>query len=361
MSQVATQKTVPSAGSEKRSAALLSVAAACGITALKLVVGLITGSLGMLSDAAHSGVDLIGAGITLVSVRVSDKPADEDHPYGHGKVENLSGFVETFLMVASSVWITAEAIIRIFIHPVAIRHSIWPFLVLSLSIAVDYGRSRQLKAVADRHHSDALAANALHFASDIWSSVAVFIGLGASWIGDSALGAKLGIEWLRFADPIAAIVVSFLILHFAWRLAWRTIEALTDSVPRETRSLVLQELERIDGVLSIDQARMRRAGGEYFADFTLSLSRQLTFQRTEELVQEATAAVRRVLPGADVVIHTVPRSTVAESIFDKVRAVASRNNVVLHDVSIQSFGGKLRVEQHIEVKETMPLRQAHDF
>jgi divalent metal cation (Fe/Co/Zn/Cd) transporter len=218
-----------------------------------------------------------------------------------------------------------------------------------------------LKTVAERYHSDALAANALHFASDIWSSVAVLIGLGASWIGSSPLGAKLGIGWLRFADPIAAIVVSLLILHFAWRLAWRTIDALTDSIPRETRRRVLNELQRTDGVLSVDQARLRRAGGSYFADFTLSLSRQLTFQRTEELVQEATSAVRRILPDADVVIHTVPRSTLAESIFDKVRAVASRNNVVLHDVSVQSFDGKLRVEQHIEVQEKMPLKQAHDF
>jgi divalent metal cation (Fe/Co/Zn/Cd) transporter len=124
---------------------------------------------------------------------------------------------------------------------------------------------------------------------------------------------------------------------------------------------VLAEIARTDGVLSVDQARMRRAGEAYFADFTLSLSRQLTFQRTEELVNDATSAVHRVLPGADVVIHTVPRSTGAESIFDKVRAVASRNNVVLHDVSVQSFEDGLHVEQHIEVAEHMPLRQAHSF
>jgi cation diffusion facilitator family transporter len=351
----------PTARSEKRAAAVLSVAAACVITALKLVVGLITGSLGMLSDAAHSGVDLIGAGLTLISVRVSDKPADENHPYGHGKVENLSGFVETFLMLASSVWIMAEAIVRIFVHPVAVRHSIWPFAVLLLSIAVDFGRSRKLKTIAERYHSDALAANALHFSSDIWSSVAVMIGLGASWLGSSAIGKSLGLEWLRFADPVAAIAVSLLILRFAWRLALRTIGALTDAIPREISSRVLEELKRTDGVLSVDQARMRRSGGGYFADFTLSLSRQLTFQRTEELVAEATAAVRRILPGADVVIHTVPRETGAESIFDKVRAVALRNNVVLHEVSVQSFDSKLRVEQHIEVQEKMPLRQAHDF
>lgn len=349
------------ASTEKRAAAFLSVSAACGITILKVVVGVLTGSLGMLSDAAHSGVDLIGAGLTMISVRISDKPADDDHSYGHGKVENLSGFVETFLMVASSVWITAEAILRIFIHPVAVKQSIWPFLVLALSITVDFTRSRKLKAVAEKYHSDALAANALHFASDIWSSCAVLLGLAATWLGNSAYGVKMHLQWLHFADPVAAIVVSILILHFAWKLAWRTIWALTDAIPSETRYQVLSELEHTDGVLSVDQARIRRAGSSYFADFTLSLSRQLTFPRTEELVKEATAAVHRVLPGADVVIHTVPRSSNTESIFDKVRGVAMRNNVLLHDVSVQSYHDALRIEQHIEVDEKMPLIEAHKF
>lgn len=344
------------ARTEKRSVALLSVLAAAVMTALKLTAGILTGSLGMLSDGAHSGLDLLGAGLTLLSVRVSDKPADEDHPYGHGKVENLSAFVETFLMLVSSIWITAEAVIRIFFHPVAIRHSVWPMLVLLLSMAVDLWRSRQLKAVAARYGSQALEADALHFASDIWSSLAVLIGLGASW-----LGALLHIPWLRFADPAAAIAVSVMILFFCWKLARRTVAALLDAIPVETRRRVFAEVRRTDGVLAIDQARVRRSGNSYFADLTLSLSRQLTFQRTEQLVRDAIAAVERVLPGADVVIHTVPRPTGAESVFDKVRAVASRNNVVLHDVSIQSFEGKLHVEQHIEVDENMPLLKAHEF
>lgn len=356
MSQVLLQKPVRTATTEKKFAAMLSVSAAAVMAVLKLIVGLLTGSLGMLSDAAHSGIDLAGAMLTLLSVRVSDKPADEDHPYGHAKIENISAFIETFLMLASSVWITAEAIIRIFIKPVSLRYSIWPLLVLALSMVVDFWRSRQLKAVATRYQSDALAADAFHFASDIWSSAAVFIGLCAAWTGSI-----LNIPWLRFADPIAAIVVSILILHFGWRLAWRTVAALTDSVSPETRRRVLAELQRTPGVLSIDQARMRRAGSKYFADFTLSLSRQLTFQRSEDLVREATSAVHRALPGADVVIHTVPRSTLAESIFDKIRAVASRNNVTLHDISVQSIGDRLRVEQHLEVKESLSLRQAHSF
>jgi cation diffusion facilitator family transporter len=356
MSQALLKNPAHNAASEKKLAAALSVAAAGVMAVLKLIVGLLTGSLGMLSDAAHSGIDLAGALLTLLSVRVSDRPADEDHPYGHAKVENLSAFIETFLMLASSVWITAEAIIRIFIEPVALRYSFWPLLVLALSMAVDFWRSRKLKVVAERHQSDALAADAFHFASDIWSSAAVFIGLCTAWIGSI-----LNITWLRFADPIAAIVVAILILHFGWRLAWRTVGALTDSVSPETRRQVLRELQQTDGVLSIDQARMRRAGSKYFADFTLSLPRQLTFQRVEDLVREATTAVRRVLPGADVVIHTVPRSTLAESTFDRIRAVAARNNVTLHEISVQSIGEHLRVEQHLEVNENLSLSQAHSF
>jgi cation diffusion facilitator family transporter len=356
MSQVMVHNPAKSAAREKGLAAALSVTAAGLMAVLKLVVGLLTGSLGMLSDAAHSGIDLAGALLTLLSVRVSDKPADEDHPYGHAKVENLSAFIETFLMLTSSVWITAEAIIRIFIEPVALRYSFWPLLVLALSMAVDFWRSRQLKDVAVRYQSDALAADAFHFASDIWSSAAVFIGLCAAWTGHI-----LNIPWLRFADPIAAIIVAMLILHFGSRLAWRTIGALTDSVSPETRRLVLRELQQTDGVLSIDQARMRRAGNKYFADFTLSLPRQLTFQRVEDTVREATGAVQRVLPGADVVIHTVPRSTLAESVFDRIRAVAARNNVTLHEISVQSIGDRLRVEQHLEVNENLSLSQAHSF
>ena len=344
------------ARAEKRSVTIVSVLAASVMTLLKLITGLLTGSLGMLSDAAHSGIDLVGAGLTFLSVRISDKPADENHPYGHGKVENVSAFVETFLMLASSLWITYEAVSRIFIHTVAIHYSFWPLLVLALSIAVDYWRSRQLMAVANKYSSQALEADALHFASDIWSTIAVFFGLCASW-----LGAYLHISWLRLADPFAAICVSLMILYFGGKLAYRTIGALVDTVPVEMRRRVLTEVRHTPGVLSVDQSRMRRSGNSYFADLTLSLSRQLTFQHTEELVKDATAAVQRILPDADVVIHTVPRPGVSESVFDKVRAVAARNNVVLHDVSIQSMDGKLRVEQHIEVAEKMPLREAHTF
>ncbi len=353
-----TQGTLPPMGAapEKMSVALASAGAALLMTLLKLATGLVTGSLGMMSDAAHSGLDLIGAALTYLSVRVSDKPADEDHPYGHAKVENLSAFVETFLMIGSSIWISYEAVHRIVFHDVAIRYSVWPLCVLALSMGVDYWRSHQLHGVAQRTGSDALEADAIHFASDIWSSAAVFAGLTLSW-----LGARAHVGFLRYADSFTALLVSLLILRMSWRLARRTTGALLDSIPVEMRRRVLDEVQRIDGVLGVDQARMRRAGTAYFADLTLSLSRQLTFQHTEQLVEEATAAVRRVLPGADVVIGTVARQTGTESIFDRVRAVALRNHVVLHDVSVQRFGVKLSIEQHIEVDECLSLSEAHRF
>ena len=354
--ELSAAKTAARTTAQKTSVALASASAAFCMTLLKLAAGLLSGSLGMLSDAAHSGVDLAGAAITYFSVRVSDKPADEEHTYGHAKVENLAAFFESFLMLASCIWISFEAISRIFFHDVPVKHSFWPLAVLIVSMGVDLWRSRQLKAVALRTHSAALEADALHFASDVWASAAVFIGLTLSW-----LGAIWQVSWLRYADSVTALIVSVMILHFAWQLGLRTISALLDSVPAETHRLVLAELAHIDGVLSVDQARMRKAGAAYFADLTLSLSRQLTFQRTEQLVDEATAAVQRVLPGADVVIRTVPRQSEAESIFDKVRAVASRNNVVLHDVSVQTSDNKLRIEQHIEVDERLPLRKAHEF
>ncbi|MFP5238105.1 MAG: cation diffusion facilitator family transporter [Acidobacteriota bacterium] len=341
---------------EKRRVALRSMLAAAAMTGLKLAAGLLSGSLGVISDGAHSGLDLAGATLTFFSVRVSDKPADEDHPYGHGKVENVSAFVEAGLMAISCAWIIFEAIQRIVHQSVELRHSVWPVLVLVSSIVVDYWRSRQLSEVAQRTGSPALATDAFHFASDIWSTVAVLAGFGMSWAGK-----RFGIEALTYADPIAAIAVSAMILRMTWKLTREAVGALTDQISAETRRRVMQEVAAVPGVLAIEQARMRKSGASYFADLTLALPRRSTFEHTGELVRAATEAVQRALPEADVVIHTVPRTAHAESIFDRVRAVAARNNVAVHELSVQSHHGRLRVEQHVEVDENMLLLEAHTF
>jgi cation diffusion facilitator family transporter len=341
---------------QKRRVALRSMSAAGAMTVFKVGAGLLSGSLGVLSDAVHSGLDLAGAVLTFFSVNVSDKPADEDHPYGHGKIENLSAFVEATLMGISCAWIVWEAIQRIFVHAVAVRHSLWPVAVLLLSIAVDYWRSHELRAVADRTGSPALATDAFHFASDMWATVAVLAGLGVNWFGE-----RYGIAWLSYADPVAAILVSIMILRMTLHLGHEAVAVLVDEVPGETRGQIIREVEQVHGVLTVEKARVRKAGAGYFADLTLALPRRFTFEHTGEVVQEATAAVQRVLPRADVVIHTVPHKTRAESIFDRVRAAAARYNVSVHELSIQSHQGRLRVELHIEIEENVHLREAHEF
>ncbi len=360
-------------GATPRSAALTSVAAAFSITLLKLLTGFLTGSLGMLSEAAHSAIDLIASGITLLAVRASDRPADEEHNYGHGKLESLSAAFEAILMVLSCVWITHEALHRVLHHThLALRWSVWPFVVLLLSIAVDYTRSRNLHRVAQQHRSDALEADAVHFRTDIWSSAAVFLGLLATFAGE-----RLHVPALEYADPIAALVVALVILWVTWRLTRHTIDALLDATPPEVRAQLrrdlIHDLRAIPGVLAVERVRLRRSGPNYFVDLTLSLPRNLTFQRAEQLTFAATEAVQRLLPNADVLIHTVPTASLGESVFDRIRAVAARSNLAVHDVAIQQFqqpethpddGGHglgLHVEQHLEVPEAISLRQAHDI
>lgn len=346
----------PDFAMEKRRVARNSMLAAGVMMLLKLAAGVLSGSLGVLSDAAHSGLDLAGAALTFFSVRVSDKPADEGHTYGHGKIENLSAFTEAGLMGVSCAWIVFEALRRIFGRGVELRHPGWPVAVLLVSIVVDRWRSRQLRTVAERTGSPALATDASHFASDIWASVAVLVGVGFTWAGE-----HFSIAWLRYADPLAALAVSLMIFRMTFRLGHEAVSVLTDEIPAETRRRVVREVERVEGVMAVEQARVRRAGANYFADLTLALPRRSTFEHTGGLVEAATAAVQRVLPHADVVIHTVPRESHAESVFDRIRAVAARNNVTVHDLSVQSHHGRLRVEQHVELDENLALLAAHDF
>ena len=168
---------------EKKAVARNSVYAAVAITALKIVVGITTGSLGILSEAAHSGLDLVAAAITYFSVHVSDRPADATHQYGHGKVENFSAFLETALLLATCIWIVYEATKRLFFHSVEIEPSVWAFLVMGISIVVDIWRSRRLQRVAEKYNSQALLADALHFSTDVWSSAVVILGLVLVLVG----------------------------------------------------------------------------------------------------------------------------------------------------------------------------------
>jgi cation diffusion facilitator family transporter len=340
---------------EKRTVAGRSVYAALAITGLKTVVGLSTGSLGILSEALHSGLDLVAAVVTFFSVRVSDKPADSDHQYGHGKIENFSAFIETGLLLLTCFWIVWEAVKRLFFRSVEIEPTVWAFAVMFISIAVDFWRSRALKRVADRYDSQALQADALHFATDIWSSTVVILGLAVVWAGRA-----FDVPWLMKADPIAALVVAGVVVYVSWRLARQTIDALLDAAPAGVRADIMDAVERVPGVLEVDRIRIRRAGNRYFVDVSVGLARNVTFQKSEQVVSEVRNAIHGLLKEADATVNAVPREVHTENIFDRIRAAAQRNNLLVHDISVQDLGGSLHVEQHVELDERYTLLEAHD-
>src|ERR1700685_3226754 len=209
---------------EKKAVALSSIFAAVGITAMKVVVGITTGSLGILSEAAHSGLDLVAAAVTYASVRVSDKPADAEHQYGHGKIESFSAFVETGLLLLTCVWIVYEAARRLFFHSVDIEPTLWAFVVMGISIVVDTWRSRKLNTIPQRNDSRALQADALHFSTDVWSSTVVILGLALVMVGR-----HYHLPWLAKADPIAALFVACIVVYVSSRLALRTVDTLLDA------------------------------------------------------------------------------------------------------------------------------------
>lgn len=340
---------------EKKAVALSSIFAAIGITVMKVVVGVTTGSLGILSEAAHSGLDLVAAMVTYFSVRVSDKPADAEHQYGHGKIESFSAFVETALLLLTCVWIVYEATKRLFFHSVEIEPTIWAFVVMGISIVVDSWRSRKLRVIADKYDSQALQADALHFSTDIWSSSVVILGLVLVMAGR-----HFALPWMAKADPIAALVVACIVVYVSSRLAMQTVDTLLDAAPAGVRSRIIETVRRVDGILAVERVRIRRSGSKYFADLGVAMSRNVTFQKSEQVANEVSRRIRELLPDADVVVNAVARASHQESLFDQIRAVATRNNLNVHDISVQDVGGKLHVEQHVELDERLSLKQAHD-
>jgi len=253
------------------------------------------------------------------------------------------------------IWIVFAAIKRLFFHHVDIEPTIAAFLVMLFSMAVDFWRSRALGSIAMKYDSHALEADALHFSTDIWSSGVVILGLLIVLAGRT-----YGIPWLRDADPIAALFVAGVVTWVSSRLARKTIDALLDAAPAGARNKIIAALANVDGLLEVDRIRIRRAGNRYFADLSIGLDRNVTFQRSEQVAGAVTSAVHDVLPDADVVVHSVPRAQGTENIFDRVRAVATRNNFNVHDVSVQDLKGDLHVEQHLELDERLSLKEAHD-
>lgn len=338
---------------EKKRAALLSVASALVLVSLKTFLVLRTGSLGVLSEALHSGLDLVAAIITFLSVRVSDAPADERHPYGHGKFENFSAFVETGLLLLTALYIIYEAFMRLFFRSVHIAPSITAIVILLCALAIDVTRARALSHVARKFSSEALEADALHFSTDVWSTVVVISGIGLVWAGET-----WNMPYLIYADALAGLAVAAVILWVGSQLGRRTVDALLDAAPEGLQQEIARAIARMDGVLDVDRVRVRRAGNRHFVDATVSVARTASLEQVHELSDAIEKRVGEIVP-SDVMVHAEPRAPQGEHLFEAIRAVAQRMGLGIHDLSALQQQGQLFVELHLEVDENLSLRDAH--
>lgn len=341
------------ASREKRLAALASVGSAILLVSLKVFLVVRTGSLGVLSEALHSTLDLATAVITYLSVRVADKPADADHLYGHGKVESFSAFVETALLILTAVYIIWEAIQRLIFHGAHMRPSVEAILILTLCMGIDFARARGLSRVAKKYPSEALEADALHFSTDVGSTFVVILGITGVW-----LGVRYGIPWLDTLDSFAALAVAGVIIWIGSQLGKRTVDALLDVAPHGLRERIESAVDKTEGVLQSERVRVRRAGQRYFVDVTISVPRTSSLEQAHVASQAVEKRIAQIVP-ADVVVHVEPRAKVDENLFETIRAIAQRHGLAVHELSAHQFDHRLFIELHLEVDEASTLREAH--
>jgi len=341
---------------EKRLAALGSVGSAVVLVTLKVFLAAVTGSLGILSEALHSILDLVAAVITYLSVRVADKPADAQHLYGHGKIESFSAFVETGLLLLTALYIIWEAFQRLLFRTAEIHPSLAAILILLLAMAIDFIRSRALGRVAKKYPSEALEADALHFSTDVCSTFVVILGLGGVW-----LGTKYGMPWLRMMDPVAALGVAGVIIWIGSRLGRRTIDALLDVAPQGVREQITGAVDETEGVLQTERVRVRRSGQRYFVDVTISVPRTASLEQAHAASDAVERRIEAIVPAADVVVHVEPRARTDEHLFETIRAIAQRRGFAVHELSAHQYEGRLFVELHLEVDENSSLREAHHY
>jgi cation diffusion facilitator family transporter len=334
---------------EKERVALSSILASGGLTVAKGIVGFATGSLAILTDAAHSLIDLLATVMTYFAVRVGDKPADAEHHYGHGKIESISALAETALLFVLAGIVIWEAGHRLWEGSHEVEATPTAFAVIVGAIAVDFFRSRALTRIAHKTSSEALHADALHFSSDLWASVAVLIGLG---------GIALGFSW---ADSVAAIAVSVLICIAAWKLGRKTIDTLTDTAPEGIAERVRSLLARVKGVVAVERVRARKVGPTTFVDLEVATSRTLPLDRVAAIKDEIVRRLRAELGESETAVTVVPRALDNETVLERVMVIARNLALPVHHVTVHAIGNKLSVSLDLEVDGSMPLGAAHEI
>ncbi|MDI6782594.1 MAG: cation-efflux pump [bacterium] len=335
---------------EKSNVALSSVWAAGFLTVIKIVAGIVTGSLGIISEAAHSALDLGAAIITYFAVRFSDKPADRRHTYGHHKIESFSALIATGLLLITCFWIITEAIKR-FINPSELDIGWIAFGTMGISLVIDISRSIVLSRAAKKYHSQALEADALHFTSDIWSTSVVIVGLLFVFI----------FNW-HWADPIAALLVAIWVLVVSFRLGKRTVEVLLDTAPSETTMKQIEDAIRdTPGVESFSELRVRKAGAQTFIDMRLAIGRTIPFEQAHTVVETVEHNLAEIVPNSDIVIHADPQATSQEQTIDKIRLIANALFLTVHNIQITEIGQKFSVNLHLELAAETNFEQAHEI
>lgn len=335
---------------EKIRVAFSSVVAAVFLTAFKLVVGISTGSLGIISEAAHSGLDLIAAVITFFAVKLAAKPPDKNHNYGHGKIENFSAFIETILLLITCIWIIYEAIERLFYKSVLIEVNFWSYLVVIVAIVIDYKRSKALLKVAKEHNSQALEADGLHFKTDIWSSSVVLLGL---------IFAQFN---YHFADSIAGLIVALIVIYVSFKLGKRTVDALLDRVPDGLREKIKLKILKFTEVESIKDLRIRQSGPKFFVDLTLSFKRTLPFENVHNLLDKIESEIKEIDKNIDVIIHPEPYESDEETLFDKISLITSKYGVSVHEYERNQMADSTYcIDLHIESNPDLSLNEAHQI
>ncbi len=334
---------------EKKRVALISVLASGALSIFKFAAALLTGSLGMLSEAVHSLVDMIATIVTLFAVSWSDKPADDDHHFGHAKIESVAALFEAGLLIGTAIFITYEAVIRLLSGHSEVEVTWWATGILIVSMIVDYNRSRALRKTANDTSSAALAADAQHFESDMWSSLAALIGLIGVWYG-----------W-QWTDAVAGLLVSVFIAFIGWKLGANTVGTLLDKAPEGATADIRKLAENMNGVLRVEQLRVRPVGNTLFVSLTADVPRMMAITDIIALKENLTRETKQLHNNADVTVTINPIELDSETAFDKVMLIAAQRGLAIHHLTVQRLRKKLAVSFDLEVEGSTPLSEAHEI
>ena len=338
---------------EVQRAAALSVVAAALLTLIKLITGLVTNSIGVISEALHSGLDFLAAGITLVAVRRASRAPDSEHQYGHGKIENFAALAETIILWVTSGWIIYEAVRRIVFGEFA-EATFWGIAVMLVSIVVDYERSQMLYRNARKHNSQALEADALHFRTDMLSSVVVLIGLSFVWVG------------FPMGDPLGAIGVSFVILFVSFNLAKRAFDALVDHAPEGVSEKITELCAQIPGVVECKRVRVRGSGADLFVDIIIATDETVNLSDAHNIADSIETSLSSFAPKVDVLVHIEPaEGDISQyskmNIYDQMQVIARRLPEVqsVHNIRVFEIAECIDIAADLEMSADLTLKEAH--